>query len=184
MWSCDPLRPLCTHQDLDRAARAIAGALQTAGFAGRRALVLSGNGALKLATLCGCVYAGVVAIAVPPRHDVPLTLARLAPAASLLLGSEASLQALQFQMPLELAPACLDWLAVDMVMPGFAAAWRPGGVEAGALAMLECTDPWAEPACMLPVTLAELSADAGVLLRAVESPPPREPAGDVPHYVI
>ncbi|MBL8485120.1 MAG: hypothetical protein JNJ60_23195 [Rhodocyclaceae bacterium] len=166
LWTGVPPRPACSNQELDQAARAIAGALQTAGMSGRRALVMTGQGALKLAALCGCLYAGVVAIVVPPEHDLPLALARLAPAASLLLSTEARLQALPLNAPEELLHSRLDWLAVDMLGRGFAAAWRPARADGSALALLECSDPWAEPACMLPMSLAEVGADPSVLIRA------------------
>jgi acyl-CoA synthetase (AMP-forming)/AMP-acid ligase II len=71
----DPL----TYGELDRQARAIAATLQQYRAAGERALLLYPQGLEVIAAFCGSLYAGVIAIPVPPPESGRLkrTLPRL-----------------------------------------------------------------------------------------------------------
>ena len=73
-----PSEPL-TYEALDRQAKAIAAQLQQYGAEGERALLLYPQGLEVIAAFCGCLYAGVVAIPVPPPESGRLkrTLPRL-----------------------------------------------------------------------------------------------------------
>ena len=68
-----------TYEALDRQARAIAAQLQQHGAEGERALLLYPQGLEVIAAFCGCLYAGVIAIPVPPPESGRLkrTLPRL-----------------------------------------------------------------------------------------------------------
>jgi acyl-CoA synthetase (AMP-forming)/AMP-acid ligase II len=55
-----------THYQLDQQARAIAALLQQSEAKGERALLLYPQGVEVVAAFCGCLYAGVIAIPVPP----------------------------------------------------------------------------------------------------------------------
>jgi acyl-CoA synthetase (AMP-forming)/AMP-acid ligase II len=68
-----------TYGELDRQARAIGALLQKYQAKGERALLLYPQGLEVLAAFCGCLYAGVIAIPVPPPESGRLkrTLPRL-----------------------------------------------------------------------------------------------------------
>jgi acyl-CoA synthetase (AMP-forming)/AMP-acid ligase II len=68
-----------TYGELDRQARAIGALLQKYGAKGERALLLYPQGLEVIAAFCGCLYAGVIAIPVPPPESGRLkrTLPRL-----------------------------------------------------------------------------------------------------------
>ncbi|OKH26188.1 AMP-dependent synthetase [Hydrococcus rivularis NIES-593] len=68
-----------TYGELDRQARAIAALLQQYRAKGERALLLYPQGLEVIAAFCGCLYAGVIAIPVPPPESGRLkrTLPRL-----------------------------------------------------------------------------------------------------------
>ncbi|MGH2415473.1 MAG: AMP-binding protein, partial [Microcystaceae cyanobacterium] len=70
---------LLTYAELDRQARAIAALLQQYQAKGERALLLYPQGLEVVAAFCGCLYAGVIAIPVPPPESGRLkrTLPRL-----------------------------------------------------------------------------------------------------------
>ena len=68
-----------SYGELDRQARAIAAYLQQVQAKGERALLLYPQGLEVIAAFCGCLYAGVIAIPVPPPESGRLkrTLPRL-----------------------------------------------------------------------------------------------------------
>jgi acyl-CoA synthetase (AMP-forming)/AMP-acid ligase II len=68
-----------TYAELDRQVRAIAASLQKHNAYGERALLLYPQGLEVIAAFCGCLYAGVIAIPVPPPESGRLkrTLPRL-----------------------------------------------------------------------------------------------------------
>jgi acyl-CoA synthetase (AMP-forming)/AMP-acid ligase II len=68
-----------TYAELDRQVRAIAVTLQKHNASGERALLLYPQGLEVIAAFCGCLYAGVIAIPVPPPESGRLkrTLPRL-----------------------------------------------------------------------------------------------------------
>jgi acyl-CoA synthetase (AMP-forming)/AMP-acid ligase II len=71
--------PPLTYGELDRQARAIAALLQQYQERGERVLLLYPQGLEVLAAFCGCLYAGAIAIPVPPPESGRLkrTLPRL-----------------------------------------------------------------------------------------------------------
>ncbi|WP_449419734.1 AMP-binding protein [Phormidium nigroviride] len=77
------------YEQLDRRARAIVAQLQSLNAKGERALLLYPQGLEFIAAFCGCLYAGAIAIPVPPPDPARLkrTLPRLQAIAHLKLGS-------------------------------------------------------------------------------------------------
>jgi acyl-CoA synthetase (AMP-forming)/AMP-acid ligase II len=71
--------PPLTYSQLETQAKAIAALLQTQQVKGERALLLYPQGLEVIAAFCGCLYAGVIAIPVPPPESGRLkrTLPRL-----------------------------------------------------------------------------------------------------------
>lgn len=71
--------PPLTYGELDRTARSIAALLQQDFSKGERALLLYPQGLETIAAFCGCLYAGAIAIPVPPPESSRLkrTLPRL-----------------------------------------------------------------------------------------------------------
>ncbi|CCQ69457.1 AMP-dependent synthetase and ligase, partial [Crocosphaera watsonii WH 0402] len=71
--------PPLTYAELDQQAKAIAALLQKYQARGERALLLYPQGLEVIAAFCGCLYAGVIAIPVPPPESGRLkrTLPRL-----------------------------------------------------------------------------------------------------------
>src|SRR5262245_5656944 len=67
-----------TYADLDRRARAIAGALRARGVAGEPVLLLYPPGLDYVSAFFGCIYAGAVAVpAYPPHRNRSLDRLRL-----------------------------------------------------------------------------------------------------------
>ncbi|AKT43843.1 AMP-binding protein [Chondromyces crocatus] len=124
-----------TFGELDRAARAIAAALQRAGVKpGERAVLLYPTGVALVPALYGCLYAGVVAMPAPlsevegrsalagPSRWLVSMIAACKPAIVLsgvgtLLASRAALLGVE---GLEDVP----WLVTEAVSPASAAGWR------------------------------------------------------------
>ncbi|HKH43577.1 MAG TPA: fatty acyl-AMP ligase, partial [Thermoanaerobaculia bacterium] len=131
-----------TYAELDRQARGIAAALQEAGAAGERVLLLFPSGLEFIAAFFGCLYAGAVAVpAYPPRSArglprlrailgdarpwVILTTAEIAGRARGLLGGIA-----------DLAP--LAWLTTEG-LDARADDWREPAIDGDTLAFLQYT---------------------------------------------
>lgn len=131
-----------TFAGLDRAARAIAGALQRAGVApGERALLCYPPGLALVPALFGCLYAGVVAVpaALPSAVEGPSRwllglLAGCRPAVALT--TAAALLPCRVAV---LGAGTLDevpWLVTDAISPASAAGFRDVPVAPETAAML------------------------------------------------
>ncbi|WP_438019494.1 amino acid adenylation domain-containing protein [Sorangium sp. So ce315] len=135
-----------TYRDLHIRAMGIAAALQAAGGAGERALLLYAPGLDFIAAFMGCVYAGVIAVPTYPPNPAQMdrTLPRLRAIARdagarfvLSTAMIASLaDALRQQAP-ELSE--LRWIASDALEPGAASAWRAPAISGETLAFLQYT---------------------------------------------
>ena len=132
-----------TAAELDRKARAIGAALEGAGLAGQRALLLYPPGLEFVAAFLGCLYGGVAAVpAYPPRsnRNLPrlLAIARDArPAIALTTGElAAKLSGLAVAVP-ELAAVRL--LSTDGLDLAAAEGWRDPGSGRDTLAFLQYT---------------------------------------------
>lgn len=132
-----------TYTELDVKARAIGAALQAAGAAGQRVLLLYAPGLQFVAAFFGCLYAGAVAVpAYPPR---PRSLGRLRAmvddARPLLILSTADVQSLVADsLADEPHLAALPWLLSDTLDgAALAESWREPGARPEDLAFLQYT---------------------------------------------
>ena len=128
---------------LDERARAVAAALQEAGAAGERALLLFPPGLDFVAAFLGCLFAGTVAVpAYPPgRHRPSARLRSIAADARARVvlapdGLAAGAAALVEKVP-ELAGA--RWIATDTLDPLLAARWWESAPAAEDPAFLQYT---------------------------------------------
>jgi acyl-CoA synthetase (AMP-forming)/AMP-acid ligase II len=131
---------------LDEQARAIGAVLQSYGAGGERALLLYPAGLEFISAFFGCIYAGVIAIPLPPPSTAQRqrTVTRLRtvtddaqPVLALTTSSIVSkLESLFAQVP-ELKT--MRWLATDTVADSAAQDWRDLGVRGETLALLQYT---------------------------------------------
>ncbi|MGL5873703.1 MAG: fatty acyl-AMP ligase [Xenococcaceae cyanobacterium] len=135
-----------TYSELDRQARAIGALLQQYQAKGERALLLYPQGLEVLAAFCGCLYAGVIAIPVPPPESGRLkrTLPRLR---SIVKDAQATF-ALTTAGILELVENVRDefpefdrmrWIDTATVDLNLAEQWQDPEVDRDALAYLQYT---------------------------------------------
>jgi acyl-CoA synthetase (AMP-forming)/AMP-acid ligase II len=135
-----------SYAELDRQARAIAALLQQSQAKGERALLLYPQGLEVLAAFCGCLYAGVIAIPVPPPESGRLkrTLPRLR---SIVRDAEAT-YALTTASILELIENVEDefpefdrmrWIDTETVDINLADSWIDPEVDRDQLAYLQYT---------------------------------------------
>jgi len=135
-----------THAGLDSLARSIGAALQSHRAIGERALLLYPAGLEFIAAFFGCLYAGVIAVPLPPPNPAQpqRTLSRLRAiirdahpsmvlTTSSILADSKSLFAL--------APDLLNmqWVPTDKIDTGLASQWRDPGVTRGSVALLQYT---------------------------------------------
>src|SRR5487761_166305 len=135
-----------TYAGLDCQARSIAALLQTCRASGERALLLYPAGLEFIAAFFGCLYAGVIAVPLPPPN--PAQPQRLLPRLraiisdaqpSVVLTTAAILsntkglftQAPEWQR--------LRWLASDRVVGSLAQEWRDPAVTGNSLALVQYT---------------------------------------------
>ena len=140
-----PSEPL-TYGALDQQVRAIASQLQQYNVEGERALLLYPQGLEVIAAFCGCLYAGVIAIPVPPPESGRLkrTLPRLR---SIVKDAKATL-ALTTASILELIASVKDefpefdsmrWIDTAQVDINLAEQWQDPLVHPDQLAYLQYT---------------------------------------------
>ena len=135
-----------TYQELDFHARTIAAKLQSLGAIGERALLLYPAGLEVIAAFSGCLYAGVIAVPLPPPDGARLkrTLPRLQSVAS---DAEASIvlttsrilstvEEFRSQFP-ELQ--AMRWLVTDEIPAELAENWKDPGMSTDTLAYLQYT---------------------------------------------
>ncbi len=135
-----------THGALDRQARAVGALLQSYRARGERALLLYPAGLEFISAFFGCLYAGVIAVPLPPpnmaqpQRTVPRlrTIANDAQPMFVLTTSSilAKVEGLFTQAP-ELRT--LHWLATDKVVGSAADEWQDPAVAANTLALLQYT---------------------------------------------
>ena len=135
-----------TFAALDCQARAIGSLLQSYRARGERALLLYPAGLEFIPAFFGCLYAGVIAVPMPPPNmaQPQRTLPRLRtiandaqPTLALTTSSILSrVEGLFVQAP-ELQT--MHWLATDKVVSGAAQAWRNPGATSDTLALIQYT---------------------------------------------
>jgi acyl-CoA synthetase (AMP-forming)/AMP-acid ligase II len=135
-----------THAVLDRQARSIGALLQSYRSVGERALLLYPAGLEFVAAFFGCLYAGVIAVPLPPpnpaqpQRTLPRLRAIISDAKpSVVLTTSAILSKAEglFTQAPELQE--MRWLATDKVSGGLAQEWRYPAVTSNTLALLQYT---------------------------------------------
>jgi acyl-CoA synthetase (AMP-forming)/AMP-acid ligase II len=131
---------------LDRQARAIAALLQSLDATGERALLLYPTGLDFIAAFFGCLYAGVIAVPVPPPN--PAQPQRALPRLRVILDNAQPTVALttslirsKLEGLLAGSPAtpALRWLATDDVPSGAELEWQAPASTPDSLALLQYT---------------------------------------------
>lgn len=135
-----------TYQQLDRRARAIAAQLQSLKVTGERALLFYPQGLEFIAAFCGCLYAGVIAIPVPPPDPARLkrTLPRLQAIAQdstttlVLTTSRITTQLEENYSQLQEVLA-VRWLCTEEIADEQALQWQQPEIDSKTLAYLQYT---------------------------------------------
>lgn len=135
-----------TYAELDRQARAIGALFQQYQAQGERALLLYPQGLEVIAAFCGCLYAGVIAIPVPPPDGSRLkrTLPRLR---AIVKDAQASIVLTTSRIKSILESAGLDfpefeqmrWIATEEVDLELADSWQDPSIDGDTLAYLQYT---------------------------------------------
>ncbi len=132
-----------TYEDLDAAARKIGAALQRAGKAGERAVLLYQPGPDYVCALMGCLYAGVVAVPVyaPRLNGSYETVKQIAASANatLLLSTGKTLTALNPDEWENISREGFSWLATDALPASLAETWVLPKINIDTLAVLQFT---------------------------------------------
>ncbi|MEA5462314.1 fatty acyl-AMP ligase [Leptothoe sp. PORK10 BA2] len=136
-----------TYQQLDQQARAIAARLQQANTTGERALLLYPQGVEVVAAFCGCLYAGVIAIPVPPpdagrmKRALPRLLEIVKDAdATLVLSNQRIIDLLKTNEDVVASQfEQMTWLNTEAVDLALADQWQNPQVDQNALAYLQYT---------------------------------------------
>jgi acyl-CoA synthetase (AMP-forming)/AMP-acid ligase II len=135
-----------TYSTLDRLARSIAALLQQHQAKGERALLLYPQGLEVIAAFCGCLYAGVIAIPVPPPEAgrMKRTLPRLSAIvkdaqATLVLTTESILTLIEEVRSEFPEFDAVRWIDTEKVDEQLAEQWQDPGIDSEALAYLQYT---------------------------------------------
>ena len=135
-----------TFAALDWQARAIGALLQSYGAGGERALLLYPAGLEFIPAFFGCLYAGVVAVPMPPPNiaQPQRTLPRLRTIANdahpmLALTTSSILSKVESLFAHAPELQTMHWLATDKVVSSAEQGWRDPGVTSDTLALLQYT---------------------------------------------
>jgi acyl-CoA synthetase (AMP-forming)/AMP-acid ligase II len=135
-----------THAELDQQARAIAALLQQSEARGERALLLYPQGVEVVAAFCGCLYAGVIAIPVPPPDAGRMK--RALPRLREIVKDAAASYVLSTQRIIDLFKESdvdfpefdtMTWIDTEQVDLGFADHWQDPQIDKDVLAYLQYT---------------------------------------------
>jgi acyl-CoA synthetase (AMP-forming)/AMP-acid ligase II len=135
-----------TYAELDRQARAIAALLQQKQAQGERALLLYPQGLEVMAAFLGSLYAGVIAIPVPPpdasrlKRTLPRLRAIVKDAQATFVLTTERIRSILESAGLEFPEfAEMDWIATEEVDPNLAEQWQDPAITADTLAYLQYT---------------------------------------------
>ena len=135
-----------THAVLDQQARAIAAVLQQSEARGERALLLYPQGVEVVAAFCGCLYAGVIAIPVPPPDAGRMK--RALPRLREIVKDAAASYVLSTQRIIDLFKESdvdfpefdtMTWIDTESVDLGWADQWQDPQIDKDVLAYLQYT---------------------------------------------
>ena len=132
-----------TYGELDQRSRAIGAALQLAGAAGERVLLLYPPGVEFIAAFLGCFYAGAIAVpAYPPRlnrSQVRLQNIIDDTQAAVALTTKTVLSRVERIFNEPSYAKGLEWLATDDITNELGEKWREPAIDCDALAMIQYT---------------------------------------------
>src|SRR5262245_21357808 len=132
-----------TYGELDQRSRAIGAALQLAGAAGERVLLLYPPGVEFIAAFLGCFYAGAIAVpAYPPRlnrSQVRLQNIIDDTHAAVALTTKTVLARVERLFKDPSYANGLEWLATDDITNELGEKWREPAIDCDALAMIQYT---------------------------------------------
>jgi len=132
-----------TYEDLDRKARKIGAAIQALNLSGEHVLLLYPFGLEYIAALCGCLYAGAVAVpAYPPRSNRNLARLRsiIADARARLVLTTQPLRC-KLEKLFNDSPESndLQCLTTEDIEDSLAEVWRAGSADGAKLCLLQYT---------------------------------------------
>ena len=167
-----------TYEALDCQARAIGALLQTYGASGQRALLLYPTGFEFIAAFFGCLYAGVIAVPLPPPNlaQPQRTLPRLlaitndaGPSLALTTSSILAKSERLFAQAPELQ--AMRWLATDKVTSSPAHEWQDPAASSASLALLQYTSGSTAVPKGVMVSHGNLLHNSAYLTQALELTP-------------
>jgi acyl-CoA synthetase (AMP-forming)/AMP-acid ligase II/acyl carrier protein len=167
-----------TFAQLDEQARAIAVALQQAGAAGERVVMLYPSSLEFTAAFYGCLYGGVVAVpAYPPDPSrIQRTLPRLQAivknsSAKKILTTQAIKSMAELFLPSAPELGELEWIATDTVDLKLAAQWQRPNIGPKTLSFLQYTSGSTATPKGVMVTHGNLVTNQHALQKALRSGP-------------
>lgn len=138
--------PQLSYAELDRQARAIGALLQQHQAKGERALLLYPQGLEVIAAFCGCLYAGVIAIPVPPpeagrlKRTLPRLQSIVKDAQASLVLTTAGILALVEEYDEKIPEfQAIRWINTEEVPLELADEWQDPAVDSEMLAYLQYT---------------------------------------------
>jgi len=167
-----------SYGELDRRARVIAMELETRGLSGQRVLIVLPPGPAAVASLFGCLYAGVIAVPVPPPlFDSPSGGPKLL--AGIAQDSGAAAALVGGPRPPDGQRLTIDGLAahIDLIPTEgltsvtLPADWAPPFVDPRAIALLQYTAGTSGPPKGVRVTHASLLDNSEALRRGLGQTP-------------
>ena len=168
-----------TYEELDSQARAIGAILQSYKASGERALLLYPAGLEFISAFFGCLYAGVIAVPLPPPNmaQPQRTLPRFRTIAkdaqpTLVLTTSAILAKVECLFKQAPGLRNLRWIATDKVVDSAAASdWHDDHVGANALALIQYTSGSTAIPRGVMITHENLLANSAHISRAFEIAP-------------
>ncbi|MFD2169281.1 amino acid adenylation domain-containing protein [Tumebacillus lipolyticus] len=139
----DELEERITFEELDRKARAVGAALQAAGAAGERALLLYQPGLPYIIAFFGCLYADVLAVpAYPPRQNGNLDRLQAVvkdSEAKFALTATAVMAGIEKRFGDAEGLSQLEWVNTDLIGDELADSWQMPEIDSDTLAFLQYT---------------------------------------------
>lgn len=173
-----------SYGELDAAARALAGWLQAHGAAGERVLVLQSSRRLFAISLLACLYAGAVAIPVPPaggrRHHEERVAGIVKDAAVSIALSDSSEAPEVSRLLARTGYGSIPCLAADAV-PG-AYPWTPPDLDADSVAFLQYTSGSTRDPRGVVVTHGNILANQEAIGRVLRTRPGARLGGWLPFH--